>query len=442
MLKKKLSLILRTTTCSILALLIASPTSALSLSEKQFFAQNGIYWYNPDGTASGSISSCLNSLGGNVDYAGNQVLSEAELQAIQNYQPVYEAAAAQYGFPWQILAVFHYKERSFLLDNPTNGQGIYQLYSYTRKPGASELDPSKAFLPAGPISQEEFVRQTEIAAERIANAYGAGLNLNDENDIMKLFYRFNGTGYGQKALAMGFSQEEADRGAGSVYVMNRYDALRDPTSGQMSPIWPGRYTGDGVYTEGSTTLRYGAFVVYQALGGTGICSGLTSGGMTYEEAYNLVSNYVNDPNECLTYSTSNMCNIFDPQRGEIGANCVTFVHYFLSKYTTAQVSSLGNGGDVAGNLISRYGFVDGGHTPRPYAIFSTRSRKWSDVYCGNLICGHTGVVLGINEAEHKIYIGQMGYGSKRSWGLSRIEYDLSVFDNDEFNYAYSDQFLK
>lgn len=446
MLIKKITTIVKSSLCFILAASLAMPTAAAeSSSYTQSAALNGSVWYNPNGTISSSYGNCVNSLGGNTNYAGDTILSEAQLNAIKNNQPIYEAAAAKYGFPWQILATMHYKERDLLLSNASNGQGIYQLYSYTRIPGTSQLDSSKAFLPAGPISQEEFARQTEIAANLVANNYGAGLDLNDPNDIQKLFFRFNGAAqsYINKALSMGFSQEEANRGAGSIYVMNRYDAPRDPAHREtMNPIWAGRYVGDGVYESGSVSLRFGAWVVYESLGGTGVCDGLTSGGMSYDEAYALIANYVNDPNECLRHSTASWCNIYDRKRGEIGANCVTFVHYFLSKYTTLNISNLGNGGDVTNVLINQYGLTDGGHTPRPYAVFSTRSLKWSNVYCGSLICGHTGIVLGINEAEHKIYIGQMGYGSKRVWGLTRIEYDLDVFANNEFNYAYTDQFLK
>lgn len=180
----------------------------------------------------------------------------------------------------------------------------------------------------------------------------------------------------------------------------------------------------------------------------GCAGGLVSGGMTYDEAYAFVKTYVDDPSECENWS--NICYIYgkasEGRVGEPGANCVTFSQYFLNKYTTlGLISPMGNGGDVVSNLINNHGLADGGTTPRPYAIFSTRSPKWSSAWCDDahtIRCGHTGVVLGIDESAGKIYIGQMAYGSYKSWGLTRIEYDLSEYSNGDFTYAYTDEFLK
>ena len=239
------------------------------------------FGYFPENPPSASYSTAT---GSNYNYAGAQVWTEAELQAIEKNKPVYQKVAEKYGFPWQIFAAIHSHEHSLQVSNPENGQGIYQLYSYTRKEGTRELDPDKAFLPAGAVSDEEFLRQTEIAGEIIAGkASSAGIdlkNLTDDN-IKKIFYMYNGTGYKEKALQLGFTEEQAANGEGSPYVMNRYDAARDPASASMSEYWAGRYVKDNEYTADSVSLGFGAFVQYLALAGTS--SYCSSGGGTIAE---------------------------------------------------------------------------------------------------------------------------------------------------------------
>lgn len=436
----KLWLITQTSCSIILALLLmVSSTFALSQSNLEFFAANGIYYYNP----SGSNVSC--TTGSMMNYSGAQILSSAQQEAIQANQPFYEAGSAKaladygYNLPWQVLATLHYKEHGLQRDNPANGQGAYQLYSYTA--GGTNAN---AFRPTGPISDEEFQRQTDIVVGLIATSYGSGLDLTNPNDVKRMFFKYNGaaTQYYDRAIAMGFSDEEARNGEGSTYVMNRYDARRDPASPEMSPLWKGRFTHDGHWEPDSVSDQtFGAFVVYEALGGGGFCSGeLVSGGMTYDEAYAFVENYANNPAECEEWST--MCGYCLGN----GANCVTFSQYFISKYTTAgPISPMGNGGDVVSNLVNNHGFIDGGTTPRAYAIFSTRSDRWSSMICdevNHIKCGHTGVILGINTETDEIYVGQMSCGNGTEWGLSRIKCSLSEFSNGEFTYAYTDNILK
>ena len=241
--------------------LLPSSVSALKLIDEiklYFYGQNGIYYYRGD-----KADKCDVNDGGNQNYAGEAVWSEAELAAISENQAIYEEAAEEYGFPWQILAVLHSAETGLRRYNPGNGQGIYQLYSYTGGGnGASRFEPSDS------ISEEEFKRQTKIAAG-VINSMAEG-DLNDPDNVKRLLFKYNGTSskYIEKALAMGFSEEEARNGEGSAYVMNRYDAKRDPASGEMSSNWSGRYVGDGNYDNSSTSNQFGTFVKYEALGGS------------------------------------------------------------------------------------------------------------------------------------------------------------------------------
>ncbi len=265
----------------------------------------------------------------NANYAGAQVWSDAEMQAIEANRAIYEEAADKYDFPWQVLAVLHSHETGLRRYNPDNGQGVYQLYSYTD--GGRNAN---RFEPASEISEDEFRRQTIIAAEVVSGMVG---DLNESGNIKRLFFLYNGTSqkYIDKALAMGFSEEEAKNGEGSAYVMNRYDEQRDPTSSKMSALWPGRYVKDGVYDSSSTSNGFGAFVQYEALAGSGsYCSG--GGGGTIAETAILLSwdgnrsHSKSDPKPEYVKAMKEVNAYQEPCSGKgvcapIGASCDQFV---------------------------------------------------------------------------------------------------------------------
>lgn len=207
-----------------------------------------------------------NGTGSNQNYAGAQVWSDAELSAIEANSAIYAEAAAANDVPWEVLAVLHSIETGLRRYNPDNGQGVYQLYSYTGGGGNANR-----FAPAAEISEGEFREQTMLVASLIA---GRVEDWTDAAQIKKFFFSYNGQAeqYINKALALGFTREEAENGEGSPYVMNRYDAERDPTSGAMNAAWPGRFVADGVYDASSVSNGFGAFVKYEALAGSSYCS--------------------------------------------------------------------------------------------------------------------------------------------------------------------------
>lgn len=437
--KRYLKAIILTLVC--LSVIISTPVSADSRIDDatlNFMGINGIYYYDPFGN-----TECLP--GSNTGYTGGQVLTSAQVSAIQANQAFYKEAADQYSFDWRIIAAIHIMENNASRSNPANGQGAYQLYSYTN--GGTN---SNAFLPPGPITDAEFQRQTNIMAGLIANQYGAGLNLNSAAGIKTLFFKYNGTAgkYKEKAKQMGFSDEEAETGEGSPYVMNKYDAMRDPSSPNMSPHWPGMYVGDGNWSETATTSRPGAYTIYISLGGAnggttyecyirGAGGGtLPAGesGMTLEQAQAFMEHYkdavrgVSNADLISLYGmTSNNC------AGGIAYNCVSFSRYFINMYTNDYVTnhitvSLGNGQDIVGSLLSGgYAFSNGGSTPRVYAIFSTSK--------GSAGLGHTGVVLGIDTTNNKIIIGQASCGSGES-GIIAFSASLSDYMTSSYRYAY------
>mgnify|MGYP003087494726 CR=1 FL=1 len=172
---------------------------ALKESEWDIFDINGIYYYDRD--AENCVTSNLSGTIGKL-YDGSEIISKSDLDKINANRPVYEKSAARYGFPWQLIATLHYRETSLRRYNPTNGQGIYQLYSYT---GGGHN--SNAFTNFGEVSEAEFQRQTDIMAELLQNNYGAGLNLKTDDGIKTLLFRYNGTArsYISQARTLGYT---------------------------------------------------------------------------------------------------------------------------------------------------------------------------------------------------------------------------------------------
>ncbi len=315
-----------------LPILTAIDASALKIIDEAklyFYGMNGIYYYRN----AGSGDDCTVETGSNQNYAGVPVWSEAELAAINENRAIYEEVANEYGFPWQVLAVLHSLETGLRRYNPGNGQGVYQLYSYT-KGGTNE----NSFAAASSISEDEFRRQTEIAGSIVSSMAG---DLNNPDNVKKLFFKYNGASsqYIEKALAMGFSLEEAQNGEGSAYVMNGYDARRDPSSSEMDPAWAGRYIKDGVYDASSTTGRMGAYVKYEALYGNDYCEDTEGGsgifGGDIVETAKLLSwdgkgHSADDPKQEYIEAMKAVGTYFTPCRNSsdcapVGASCDIFV---------------------------------------------------------------------------------------------------------------------
>ena len=256
----------RIMTLTIIAILFSSivsqnsfAKSSLTPDDEAMFSQNNVLFYEPCSTQDGNGSSS-EICGSNKNYAGVQVFTDSQMNAIKHFQPFYEKSAAKYGLPWELLAVLHYREHSLTKSNPGNGQGVYQLYSYTN--GGKNAN---AFWPAGAISDDEFQRQTDIVARLISEGYGKGKNLNTDDGIKQTLFAFNGVGDGvvfeAKAKALGFTNPLE----GSAYVMNKYDEQRDPSSPNVNPAWIGNYTSDGNWSAGAKDERWGTFTAYKAL---------------------------------------------------------------------------------------------------------------------------------------------------------------------------------
>ncbi len=233
----------------------------------------------------GSISTAPLSEEANRGYNGEIIFNEAQMEAIRANQPFYEKAAQETGVPWQLIAVLHNREYGLKRENPANGQGVYQLFSYTN--GGKN---SNAFLPAGPISDEEFQRQTTLAAgifKAISegnNAANKPLEANNPapNAVKDTFFGYNGRagGYRQQAAALGYNPD-TEGYEGSPYVMNKVDAARDPNT--AAPGTWGQYKRDNGPIEYPANEDFGAWPQFSAIagiasGGGGACGSSQIGG--------------------------------------------------------------------------------------------------------------------------------------------------------------------
>lgn len=119
-------------------------------------------------------------------------------------------------------------------------------------------------------------------------------------------------------------------------------------------------------------------------------------------------------------------------------NCPSFVRYFVNKYTNKRwTGATGNGSEVAGILAKKYNLPTG-KIPKAYAVFSVASGL---TMCGRTLCGHTGVILGVDTARGKVIVGEAGCGSSVRW-IGAHEYDLKKFSNGSYTYVYLDSILK
>lgn len=432
--RAKAVIILNVLLSFLLSLGIILPTAALSREQLEFYTQNGIFFYNPDNTVGIDSQTCVG--GSNTNYAGDQVFNQDQMNAINANKFAYQAAAEEYGFPWQILAVIHSIESSLSRKNPSNGDGLYQIIH-------TEWH-DETFTAGKVLDDDEFLATTRIAAKFIAEAKGGNLNLNTADGVKQLFLSYNGTGggyYKAKAEALGYTETYE----GSPYVMNRYDAQRDPVRKEnMNPAWPGMWVGttssNSHYDPNYEWTGFGAYTKYVALGGSGDdgCFYYTPGGYTIafgasgmdeNEASKLMGVYrdrvYNQDAETLkgTYGlTNNNCS------GGIAYNCVSFSRYFVNVYTDQKsniiTEPLGDGIDVASNLASgKYKFSACG--PKAYAVFSGT---------GSGSAGHTGVILGINTETNQVVTGEAACGSGIG-GIKVVVYPFTYFVNRYTHFA-------
>ena len=179
-----------------------------------------------------------------------------DLARLASYWPDYTEAEHMTGIPREFLATLHKREHNLEMSNPNNGQGVYQFFS------------EAGMYPPGPISHDEFRRQTILAAQRIRDDYAKrgmkDISLNNEHidmqKVMDTFLRYNGAPdlYIRQAKAQGYSVRQAFMG--SPYVVN---LLTDEQDSSKNPHWL-QYLSDGTNV-GPANRQPGAWIIFKEL---------------------------------------------------------------------------------------------------------------------------------------------------------------------------------
>jgi hypothetical protein len=234
----------------------ATPVGAVEQNcNDDFYSLNNISFYDPCDTTCTPAAAQEEQDITNTDYRGAQILSSAQLTAIEENKSIYENAGKQSGVPWQMIAVLHLREHSLKKDNPSNGQGIYQDSTQSNGP-----------YPTGPVDDEEFLRQSIWAGNFIKNksTNPERLATGDVAQIKDAFFGYNGRAgaYTDQAIALGYTKTQGYEG--SPYVMNKADRDRDPLFNKTT--W-GQIQEDGGEIEYPANNIHGAFVIYASLAG-------------------------------------------------------------------------------------------------------------------------------------------------------------------------------
>ncbi len=347
-----------------------------------FYSSNDVLFYDPCAQScstkpSAATSAQTSSIAKVVDYKNQDIFNDAQLQLIKENQPFYEAAAQKAGIPWEMIAVIHFRETGLKRYNPSNGQGIYQDYAKSRP------------YPAGEVSDSEFQQQTEWAASFLKGKAGnRAEDLSKDSEaadaaVKYAFFAYNGIAavYKKQAKDLGFSDEEAEIGEGSPYVMNKADEKRDPST---NPSGWGQIKTDGGGISYPANNDHGAYVMYAALKGKSASScaqTLGEGGLTEEQAKQFVMNYGENKNNVSSDATGALW----PMCLGGGANCVTFAYFFNHKFTDLPAGTGdGDGAQIVSSLKAKG--ADSGSEPKVFSTFSWANGGY----------GHVGVVLGIH----------------------------------------------
>lgn len=129
---------------------------------------------------------------GTCQLHANTYWSEEAVGRLYANYPFYLTSAIRKSADWKVLAVFHMMERSLVLDNPGNGQGFMQLYSYVK------ANPD-AFPAKDHLSAEEAVTQLDLAYDEIQGKAKGNLTASPDLEVLyQAAAAYNGLGFHKK----------------------------------------------------------------------------------------------------------------------------------------------------------------------------------------------------------------------------------------------------
>lgn len=417
------------------------PSSALAVIDRDFFSGNNIIYYDPESSdCSPYDGTSINTEGGtgtdtiwNSGLSAPYILEQFVIEVLKNVatkrgvdisnavteEHVIALIAFAYGEGGDIAnrSIFnpfnsgHYN--ADLIDGEARGDGLQAFKSFDAGVEATARTMVNKYqnrlahiLTQKDSTAEEFMQTLTYYRKYEGNLYWAGASESDPEGYYKKelgYLKDTRKSYANRAgLVIGTPEHEK-----TLKITEKSKLVYNPATDTSSE--------DDV-----TTSDY-----YNCGSGQ-----LSSGGMTSIDqvlAFKRIYQNLTD-DEADTYRINRY-----PCSGGFLANCVAFSQYFVNRYTTKYLPP-NNGIAIVKDMIA-LGFKDGGTIPKTYAVFSAPT---------NHPAGHTGVVLGIDTARNKIYIGQVGCGKDITYfdDQAHIEYDLDKFTNDKYQYAYTDGFLK
>ena len=408
--------------------------NVFAIFDKDFFSANDILVLNPDDidcNSNGGYDPKLSILenGIAIDYSGNTVLSSTQIQAIKNNETVYQNSAKKAGIPWEILAAIHYRETGLKNYGPSNGNGPYQIVGSTYPISDS-------------YTQEQFQSASDDAAAFIKNKSG-GRDLSNLDNIKLTFFAYNGASsqYISQAKALGYTNQDANNGAGSPYVMNQIDSMRDPRvePTKTNSTW-GQIVSDGgsiSYPANSGSGQYGAFVIYSLLVGADI-SGLGCG-----NSANIAKNgdVGTVQAEFAAYMQSHGNRYGSYILGSNG--CTTLSSWYIGEHTNLTYGQ-GNGKEVVGNLVARNPGLQVSSVPVAPSLFSVAGgvKTWggSGGSYGGSYPGHVGLVVSVDEANKTAQV--VATGSSYAIGSAKSFTATYSYPNSAVTFVYLGDNLK
>ncbi len=412
--------------------LYSPAAKAESACDEQFYSSNDILFYNPCATtcSTGSGGSTVGSVRGknngekifnywvDAGFSPQQAAGiTGSMQHEGGFSPFRQEMSQSFPAGGWGIAQFTFGQRdaatAFVKDEI--GESLFNEY-YKNEYGGAVLE-SNGFVPSGvPIDVNDKFLLSEL------NYLLDHIKSLEPNNIRRDAYQrdFNQTVDSSTSL---------------------YDYLKTLVqAGDAATAWTYLYEFPANIKDTATKRAEsaGEILTSYSNGTSASCGGdLVAGGMTLDEAKKFMDEYNKNPDN-IKYIGGASPNC----AGGPLSNCVSFSVYFVNKYTNIQGmgkgTAPGNGSTVVANIISRNPSIQNGHSPRPYAIFSTASGNQD---CDGVICGHTGVILGVDTENGKVIVGEAGCGNPKSWDTARA-YDLSKFSNGNYNYAYTEGLLK
>ncbi len=404
-------------------------THAISAEQLDMFAQNNILFYDP---GSGCIDGKIQYATGSVSYKN---LSAEQVRFIETYHNIAVVNSINYGIPWETVMA----------------QGILEsaagtsTFAITRNNffgiGAFDSNPNNAYSYATPEEGwEGYYKNIQATPTYRNHGVFAGDTITNPYAYLVAI----------KAAGYATSPSYVENVSPIIAEIESYSKKNGwDSSLSLARKHPEWYTNAERNRQGAKPDATGDST-YRFCGGSG---SLSSGGMTLAEAEKFMSGYRNEADKMakgnLRYDGAFIHDSGCPS-GTMN-NCSAFVQWFLNRYTTLGGESqnkvpISQGSRAVSNYLSKFSsLTDGGKTPRVYAIVSMgpktgKADGWSN---------HTGIVLGIDEANNRIIIGEASCGmsnGKRNYAPRAKAYSLKQYTNNSSSYgptyAYTDNVLK